>query len=88
LRFLVALDQRQPKEGGYKLLPFGDHMPTEPHRVDDPEYWRLIAKNTRALATETKDQSAKKILEDVAASYERLAALAESDQRVKPTENS
>ena len=31
-------------------------LPTEPHAVDDPEYWRLRAKNTRALATETKHQ--------------------------------
>jgi hypothetical protein len=59
-------------------------MTTESHRVDDPEYWRLIAKNTRALATKTVDQSAKKILEDVAASYERLAALAEQGRSEKP----
>jgi hypothetical protein len=59
-------------------------LPTEPHAVDDPEYWRLRAKNTRALAAETKHQSAKTILEDVAASYERLAALAEQGRREKP----
>ena len=59
-------------------------MPTESHRVDDPESWRLKAKNMRALATKTVDQSAKKIMEDVAASYERLAELAEQDRREKP----
>jgi len=52
-------------------------LPKQPQRADDPKYWRFRAKNTRALAAETKNVSAKKILEDVAASYERLAELAE-----------
>ena len=56
--------------------------------LKDPEYWRFRAKNTRALATETKDVSAKKILEDVAASYERLADLAEQGSKEKSAEES
>ena len=59
-------------------------MPTEPHHIEDPEYLRVRAKNMRALAAQTKHQSAKKILEDVAASYERLAALAEQSRRANP----
>ena len=58
-------------------------MPKQPQRTDDPEYWRFRAKNTRMLATETKDVSAKKILEEVAASYERLAELAEQGRKEK-----
>jgi len=61
-------------------------LPKQPQRTDDPEYWRFRAKNTRALATETKDVSAKKILEDVAASYERLAELAEQGRKEKSAE--
>jgi len=63
-------------------------MSTESHSVDDPEYWWLKAKNTRQLATETVDQSAKKILEGVAASYERLAELAEQGRKEKSAEGS
>ena len=74
----------------------GDNMRTrgpalpkqQPHRVDDPEYWRFRAKNTRVLAAETKDVSAKEILEDVAASYERLAELAEQGRKEKSAEES
>jgi hypothetical protein len=47
-----------------------------PSGVNDPEHWHLRAQNTRALASETKDQAAKKILEETAAAYERLAELA------------
>jgi hypothetical protein len=73
---------------GDNMRPRGSALPKEPHRVDDPEYWRFRAKNTRALAVETKDVSAKKILEDVAASYERLAELAEQGRKEKPAEES
>ena len=73
---------------GDNMRPRGSALPKKPHRVDDPEYWRFRAKNTRALAVETKDVSAKKILEDVAASYERLAELAEQGRKEKPVEES
>ena len=59
----------------------GPGLPKQPQRTNDPEYWRFRAKNTRALAAETTDVSAKKILEDVASSYERLAELAEQGRR-------
>ena len=70
---------------GDNMRPRGPGLPKQPQR-HDPEYWRLRAKNTRALATETKDVSAKKILEDVAASYERLAELAEQGRKEKSAE--
>lgn len=71
---------------GDNMRPRGPDLPKQPQRTDDPEYWRFRAKNTRALATETKDVSAKKILEDVAASYERLAELAEQGRKEKSAE--
>jgi len=61
-------------------------LPKQPQRANDPEYWRFRAKNTRALAAETVDVSAKRILEDVAASYERLAELAEQGRKEKSTD--
>jgi len=69
------------------MRPRGPDLPKQPQRRD-PEYWRFRAKNTRALAAETKDVSAKKILEDVAASYERLAELAEQRGKKKSAEES
>jgi hypothetical protein len=57
-------------------------LPKQP-QPDDPAHWRFRAKNTRALASETKDQSAKKIMEDVAAAYERLAEMAEQRRKGK-----
>jgi hypothetical protein len=63
-------------------------LPKQPQRTDDPGYWRFRAKNTRALAAETTDVSAKKLLEDVAASYERLAELAEQSRKEKSAEKS
>ena len=70
------------------MRPRGPGLPKQPQGADDPEYWRFRAKNTRALAAETEDVSAKKILEDVAASYERLAELAEQGRKEKPVEES
>jgi len=64
----------------------GTVLPKHSERVDDPAYWRFRASNTRALAAETKHQSAKKLLEDVAASYERLAELAEQARKEKRAE--
>lgn len=64
----------------------GPGLPKQPQRTNDPEYWRFRAKNTRSLAAETTDLSAKKILEDVAASYERLAELAEQGRKEKSTD--
>jgi hypothetical protein len=63
-------------------------LPKNSDHVDDPKYWRFRASNTRALAAETKHQSAKKMLEDVAATYERLAELAEQQRKEKCAEKS
>jgi hypothetical protein len=72
---------------GDNMRPRGPGLPKQPQR-HDPEYWRLRAKNTRALAAETNDVSAKELLADVAASYERLAKLAEQRGKKKPDEES
>jgi hypothetical protein len=66
----------------------GPGLPKQPQRTNDPEYWRFRAKNRRSLAAETTDLSAKKILEDVASSYERLAEIAEQGRKEKPAEES
>ena len=73
---------------GDNMRSRGPDLPKQPQRADDPEYWRFRAKNTRALAAETKNVSAKKILEDVAASYERLAELAEQGREEDSAEES
>jgi hypothetical protein len=73
---------------GDNMLPRGPGLPKQPQRADDPEYWRCRAKKTRVLAAETEHVSAKKILEDVAASYERLAELAEQGRKEKSAEES
>jgi hypothetical protein len=61
-------------------------LPKQPQRTNHPEYWRFRAKNTRALAAETTDVSAKKYCR--ASSYERLAELAEQGRKEKPAEES
>jgi hypothetical protein len=73
---------------GDSMRSRGPDLPKQPQRTNDPEYWRFRAKNTRALAAETNDVSARKILEDVATSYERLAELAEQGHKEKPAEES
>jgi hypothetical protein len=73
---------------GNNMRARGPDLLKQPQRTSDPEYWRFRAKNTRALAAETRDVSGKKILEDVASSYERLAELAEQGRKEKPAEES
>jgi hypothetical protein len=45
--------------------------------IDDPEHWRQRAKESRALADQLDDPTAKQTLSEIAQSYERLAELAE-----------
>jgi hypothetical protein len=45
--------------------------------IDDPEHWRQRAKESRALADQLDDPTAKQTLLEIAQSYERLAELAE-----------
>ena len=73
---------------GNNMRARGPDLLKQPQRTSDPEYWRFRAKNTRELAAETRDVSAKKILEEVASSYERLAELAEQGRKEKPAEES
>ena len=44
---------------------------------DDPEYWRRRAKETRTMAELTGDPEARRIMLNLAATYEALAKLAE-----------
>jgi hypothetical protein len=45
--------------------------------IDDPEHWRQRAKESRALADQLADPTAKQTLFEIAQSYERLAELTE-----------
>ena len=46
--------------------------------VDDPTHWRQRAEEAHRVADQLDDPIAKKTMEDVAHSYEQLAALAEA----------
>jgi hypothetical protein len=52
-------------------------MPTPP-KIDDPTYWRRRSEEARRTALQLDDPVAKKTMQDIASSYERLAALAEA----------
>ena len=45
---------------------------------DDPAHWRRRAEEARRIADQLDDLIAKKTMQDIATSYERLAALAEA----------
>jgi hypothetical protein len=49
-------------------------------RINDPAYWRQRADETRRMADELTDPAARQALQEVAASYERLAQIAEDKQ--------
>jgi hypothetical protein len=53
--------------------------------IDDPEHWRKRAKDTRELADQVDDPTARQTLLEIAQSYDELAELAE---RRKATEGS
>jgi hypothetical protein len=43
--------------------------------VNKAQYWRDRAKETRAIAAETRDLQARSILAEIADSYDRIAGL-------------
>jgi hypothetical protein len=45
--------------------------------VNKAKYWRDRAKETRAIAAETRDAQARSILAEIANSYDRIAELVE-----------
>ena len=51
--------------------------------IDDPEHWRQRAKESRALAGQLDDPTAKQTLLEIAQSYEELAELAEKRKVVE-----
>lgn len=53
-----------------------------------PAYWRERAEESRAMAEEMKDLGARRILVDIAESYDRMADRAEAGSgRAKPKED-
>jgi hypothetical protein len=44
---------------------------------DDPKHWRRLAQEARAAADQLDDPEAKRLMLEIAASYEELASLAE-----------
>jgi hypothetical protein len=51
-------------------------MPTRP-KIDDPTYWRQRSEEAQRIADRLDDPVAKKTMQEIANSYERLAVLAE-----------
>jgi hypothetical protein len=51
----------------------------------DPEYWRNRADEARAVAGQFEDEGAKRIMLEIAESYDRLARHAAGRQRRKST---
>jgi hypothetical protein len=41
--------------------------------INDPEHWRSRAEEARAIASDLKDPEPKRIMEDIAVGYDRLA---------------
>ena len=50
-------------------------MPKDTKRASDPEFWLLRAEEARALAKRLRDPEERRQMIEIAASYERLAAL-------------
>jgi hypothetical protein len=48
-----------------------------PRLLDEPQYWRLRAQESRMRADHLVDPEAREIMLDIATGYERLADLAE-----------
>jgi hypothetical protein len=48
-----------------------------PSAINDPAHWRQRADDARRMAEQLGDAAAKQALQEIAASYERLAKLAE-----------
>ena len=49
-----------------------------PDYLNDPEHWRALAKDMRALAEEATDPTERIALRRIASQYEKLAARAEA----------
>jgi hypothetical protein len=49
--------------------------------VDNPEYWRARAEETRTLAESLNDKEARKIMLGIAKDYDRMADRAESGRQ-------
>ena len=48
----------------------------KPPLMDDPQHWRQRAEEARRIVGQLNDPISRKTMEEIAASYERLAALA------------
>jgi hypothetical protein len=49
-----------------------------PNRINDSKYWREQAAKARARAEKMRDPTPRRMMLDIAESYEQLAQLAES----------
>jgi len=52
-----------------------------PRLIDNPEHWRDRAEEARAMAAQLSDPEARRMMEDVAKTYDKLAERAEERVR-------
>jgi hypothetical protein len=55
--------------------------------IDNPEYWRGRAEETRTLADSLKDKESKQIMLGIAKDYDRMAELAEQRVNLRKRKN-
>jgi hypothetical protein len=53
--------------------------------VEDPKVWRRRAEETRGVAQQMDDPETKRISEEIAKSYDRIAELGEARERADAT---
>jgi hypothetical protein len=54
--------------------------------INDPQYWLRRAEETRRIANLIDDAASRDIMHEIAESYERLAAMAEKQPFIGPSE--
>jgi hypothetical protein len=81
----LLLSGQRTQDYNEQFAVAGVRMPVKQSpRVDDPDYWRFRANNTRELAKESNDPSTKSVLVKIAEAYEALAERTAERLRQKP----
>src|SRR5690242_17692523 len=79
VRFRKLISQNEWRTRAARRFTNAARSPyASPMIQDDPEYWRRRAEETRTMAGLTGDPEARRIMLNLAATYEALAKLAEA----------